>query len=196
MSSLDVKLKERLVESVGLTLKTVRCVRSKRSRSTPRLVEAGRNKFVSQKVEVVVGEKVRRHVVARQEIQVGEVILEERPISSVLHLRRLATNCSSCLVAVVRGLACDRCTQVIFCSDRCKDQAEQGYHRLECGHLHLLPPTGPLCTTLRLFTNKTAQYFLDRKSLFDHHDPDAGWEAESSDEDYSSLLRAAYNMRV
>ena len=46
-SELDVKMKERLVESVGQTLKTVRCVRSKRSRSTPRLTEAGRNRFVS-----------------------------------------------------------------------------------------------------------------------------------------------------
>ena len=185
------------MESVGLTLKTVRCVRSRRSRSVPRLGEAGSNKFVSRKVEVVVGEKVRRHVVAKQDIEVGEVIVEERPISSVLHLARLATNCSSCLRAVVRGLGCDRCSQVIFCSARCKAQAEEGFHRLECRHLHLLPPTGPLCTALRLFTNKTAQYFLERKSLFDHHDPDAGWEAEDSGgDDYDSLLRAAYNMQV
>ena len=196
VSELDEKMKERLVESVGQTLKTVRCVRSKRSRSTPRLTEAGSNRFVSRKVEVVVAEKVRRHVVASQDIEVGEVIVEERPISSVLHLSGLASNCSSCLRAVVRGVACDGCTQVIFCSERCKDQAGEGYHRLECGHLHLLPPTGPLCTTLRLFTNQTAQYFLERKSLFDRHDPEAGWEVESSDDDYDSLLRAAYNMQV
>ena len=197
-SSLEDKMKERLVESVGLTLKTVRCVRSRRSRSPPRLEEAGRNRFVSRKVEVAVGEKVRRHVVARQDIEVGEVIVEERPISSVLHLARLTTNCSTCLRSVVRGLGCDGCTEVIFCCGRCRDQARQGYHRLECGNLHLLPPTGPLATTLRLFTNKTARYFLDRKSLFDRHDPDAGWEtqADSSGDDYDSLLRAAYNMQV
>lgn len=195
-SELDVKMKERLMESVGQTLKTLRCVKGQRSRSPPRLEAAGGNMMVSRKVEVVVGEKVRRHVVASQDIQVGEVIVQERPISSVLHLPRLATNCSSCLRAVVRGLGCERCSQVIFCSQQCKTKAEEGHHRLECGQLHLLPPTGPLCTALRLFTNKTAQYFLDRKSLFALHDPDAGWEAESSGDDYESLLRAAYNMQV
>ena len=195
-SELDVKMKERLVESVGQTLKTVRCVRNKRSRSSPRLEEAGSNRMVSRKVAVVVGEEVRRHVVASQDIEVGEVVVQERPISSVLHLSRLTTNCSSCLKAVVRGLGCDRCSQVIFCCEPCRAQAEEGYHRLECGHLHLLPPTGPLWPALRLFTNKTAQYFLDRRALFSQHDPDAGWEADGSGDDYDSLLRAAYNMQV
>ena len=134
-------------------------------------------------------------MVAGEDIEVGEVIVAERPICSVLHQARLATNCSRCLRAVVTGMGCDGCTQVIFCSAGCKAEAMEGGHRLECGHLHLLPPAGPLCSTLRLFTNKTLQYFLERRSLFEHHSPEAGWLEDSGD-DYDSLLRAAFNMQV
>ena len=194
-SGLEGVMQERLMEGVGQTLKTVR-VRAGENWSVPpaRLSQAGSNRFVSRKVGVEVGEKVGRHVLAREEIEVGEVIVEERPIASVLHLGKLATNCSTCLRSVVSGVGCDGCSQVIFCSAKCKGEAGEGYHRLECGHLHLLPPTGPLVTTLRLFTNRTLQYFLDRKSLFESHHPDSGWE-ESSDS-YDSLIRSAYNMQV
>ena len=197
-SGLDDKVQEKLMESVGQTLKIARIRSVTSSVSPPRMSETGGNRFVSKKVKVVVGEEVGRHVVASEDIDVGEVIVEERPISSVLHFSRLATNCSTCLRSAVAGVGCDGCSQVIFCSPQCKAEAAEGYHRLECLHLHLLPPTGPLCTTLRLFTNKNLQYFLDRRSLFEDHDPAAGWEEEdeTSGDGYDSLIRSAYNMQV
>ena len=77
-----------------------------------KLLTPGRNKFVSSKVEVRCDDTVGRHVVALEDIEVGEVIVEEEPLSSVLHASKLSSNCSRCLKSVIAGVGCDNCTQV------------------------------------------------------------------------------------
>ena len=52
-----------------------------------------------------------RHVLASEDISVGEVLVEEEPLSSVLAITHLASNCSTCLRAVVAGVACPACSQ-------------------------------------------------------------------------------------
>ena len=56
-------------------------------------------------------EKVGRHVLASEDITVGEVLVEEEPLASVLAITHLASNCSTCLRAVVAGVACPACSQ-------------------------------------------------------------------------------------
>ena len=82
-SGLDDKVQEKLMESVGQTLKIARIRSVTSSVSPPRMSEASGNRFVSRKVKVVVGEEVGRHVVASEDIDVGEVIVQERPVLTV-----------------------------------------------------------------------------------------------------------------
>ena len=140
-------------------------------------------------------DKVGRHVLASEDITVGEVLVEEEPLSSVLAATHLASNCSSCLRAVVAGLGCPSCSQVIFCSPDCRDAALASFHRWECGHLHLVPPLGPLMPALRLITKHSVDRLMEKRDLLSSHCPQAGWDySELSAED--AILSAAFNMQV
>ena len=155
----------------------------------------GDNQFVSRKLRVAHSEEAGRHVLAAEEISCGEVLVEERPLASVLHLAKLPSNCSYCLVAVVAGQPCPRCSQVIFCSAACRSRALASFHQYECGHLGLAPPLGPLAPALRLVTRQPLAQLLQRRGLETRPRPRHGW-------DYSHLppedavLAAAYNMQV
>merc|ERR1712218_267513 len=143
----------------------------------------GDYQFVSRKLRVAHSEEAGRHVLAAEEISCGEVLVEERPLASVLHLAKLPSNCSYCLVAVVAGQPCPRCSQVIFCSAACRSRALASFHQYECGHLGLAPPRQPLAP------------LLQRRGHVTRPRPRHGW-------DYSHLppedavLAAAYNMQV
>ena len=56
-------------------------------------------------------EKVGRYVLASEDITVGEVLVEEEPLASVLSNTHLTSNCSTCLRAAVAGVACPACSQ-------------------------------------------------------------------------------------
>ena len=150
---------------------------------------------MSSKLQVNYSEKVGRHVLASEDITVGEVLVEEEPLSSVLAVTHLASNCSTCLRAVVAGLGCPSCSQVIFCSPACRDTALATFHRWECGNLHLAPPLGPLIPALRLITKHSVDKLMEKRDLLSTHCPQAGWDYSGlSAED--AVLSAAFNMQV
>ena len=161
-----------------------------------------------------------RHVLASEDITVGEVLVEEEPLASVLSNTHLSSNCSTCLRAVVAGVACPACSQVrriklreiwcqsqflptanspcsqvIFCSRGCRDTALATFHRWECGNLHLVPPMGPLMPALRLITRRSVENLMKKRDLLSSHRPQAGWDYSGlSAED--AVLSAAFNMQV
>ena len=141
-------------------------------------------------------ETVGRHVLASEDISVGEVLVEEEPLSSVLAVTHLASNCSTCLRAVVAGLACPACSQVIFCSPDCRDSALATFHRWECGNLHLAPPLGPLMPALRLITKHSVDTLMEKRDLLSRHRPEAVWGDYSGLSSEDAILSAAFNMQV
>ena len=92
-SNFDEKIKEKLIENFLSNTKNIQ----EKSTSVPelRLKRFGKNKFVSDKIEVRHGPGVGRHVVAVEDIEAGEVLVQETPLSSVLHVSKLSSNCSS-----------------------------------------------------------------------------------------------------
>lgn len=114
----------------------------------PHLTTPGTNPMVSRKVKVEVAEgAAMRHVVATEAIKAGEVIVEEMPISAVLHPSHLTSHCSTCLRPAVAGVPCSSCSSVIFCSPGCREQAAATFHGPEC---RAPPPAlGPLAPALR-----------------------------------------------
>ena len=193
-SDIQIKMQEKLLNTMKDNFGKYK--RRNEKEENPSLQYPGENKMVSKKVVVSHNEGVGRHVKAVEDIGVGEVIVQESPISSVLHLSKLETNCSSCLVPVCAGHGCDSCTQVIFCSPVCKEKAEKTYHKVECGNIDLFPPVGPLCPAFRLITSHSLQFFLDNRNLFEDHDPCAGWGSGDDEDQEKNRMRAAFNMQV
>lgn len=94
--------------------------------------------YVCEAVEVQCSEWFGRHVVATRDIDIGQVLVVERPYSKFLSFENLYTHCSFCLKSLWTGVACDHCVNAAYCSETCKIKAWTKYHRLECSLLDLL----------------------------------------------------------
>lgn len=91
----------------------------------------------SSKLRVVSNEEMGRHVVANEDINVGEILVQELPYFGLLLKDQYLFNCSYCLSRNLNLLPCDNCCFSLYCSEKCKDKAWSEYHKIEC----LLMPT-------------------------------------------------------
>ncbi len=85
-----------------------------------------------------------RHIVALKELSAGQLLFSETPYCSVLLPEHYSTHCHHCHVAlvVVTAVPCLECTQPRYCSDHCRSESWNLYHRFECGGLDLLHSVG------------------------------------------------------
>mmetsp|Transcript_4420 Transcript_4420/g.17391 ORF Transcript_4420/g.17391 Transcript_4420/m.17391 type:complete len:141 (-) Transcript_4420:2052-2474(-) len=76
-----------------------------------------------------------RHLVARRDIGVGELLLESEAYAVAPYQALLGSVCQQCFREnSPRVLQCSRCQLVYYCSERCY-QADQAYHEAECEDL-------------------------------------------------------------
>ena len=73
-----------------------------------------------------------RHAVATRDIQAGELVLFEKPYSSILFENYRLTHCHHCLKRCKTMIGCSKCSFVGFCDEWCKDKALKNYHTIEC----------------------------------------------------------------
>merc|ERR1719391_1534769 len=133
-----------------------------------------------------------RYVVATDDIKAGEVVVEEMPIAAVLVPNLLQSHCSTCLRPAIAGVACNSCSNVIFCSAGCRDQAVSSFHGPECKSL--FPHFGSLDPALRLLTLHPVSWFQELEArLFKDHNPRASWRETTQAED---MMRAAFDMQA
>ncbi|XP_066153296.1 SET and MYND domain-containing protein 4-like [Euwallacea fornicatus] len=72
-----------------------------------------------------------RHVVATKTIEPGEIIAIEKSFCHVL-IDQLYTHCHHCLKLCYTLFPCCNCTQALFCSETCQNEANSAYHQYEC----------------------------------------------------------------
>lgn len=73
-----------------------------------------------------------RHVVATKNIAVGDVIAIEEPFAKILLPEQAFSYCHNCLELCYTLVPCNKCTNALFCSNKCKDLALTAYHKYEC----------------------------------------------------------------
>ncbi|XP_059057868.1 SET and MYND domain-containing protein 4-like [Achroia grisella] len=92
----------------------------------------------SSKLDVVYTETMGRHVVAKEDIKVGEVLVQEEPYTVLLLKSQYLVNCSYCLSTSMNLLPCTQCCYVLYCSETCRDNAWKHYHKIECPLMSVL----------------------------------------------------------
>ncbi|OXU16761.1 hypothetical protein TSAR_010123 [Trichomalopsis sarcophagae] len=73
-----------------------------------------------------------RHLVASRDIDVGEILVIEKPYASVLSSPNIYTHCSQCFKRTWDSIPCDKCIYAMYCSEKCRSEAWQQYHDIEC----------------------------------------------------------------
>ncbi|ORZ11334.1 MAS20 protein import receptor-domain-containing protein [Lobosporangium transversale] len=95
------------------------------------------NVKVDEKPEGVTadGQKVtRRGLVVTKAFTAGQAIYSEVPVINSLEPSLEGSFCHYCLKEIVQESAvpCSKCSQVVFCSQDCKDAASQEFHNILC----------------------------------------------------------------
>lgn len=92
----------------------------------------------SDSVEIKQTETMGRHVVAVKDIRPGDVIALEEPFGKMLLKERKLDHCHHCLKPSYNLLPCPQCTEALFCSKTCLEDARERYHKYECPILAFL----------------------------------------------------------
>lgn len=92
----------------------------------------------SSKLEVVFSEDMGRHVIAKEDIKVGEVLAQEEPYLVLLQKSQFLFSCNYCLSRDLNLHPCDKCCFVLYCSETCKEKAWKEYHEIECPLMPML----------------------------------------------------------
>ncbi|KAJ8667365.1 hypothetical protein QAD02_009027 [Eretmocerus hayati] len=83
-------------------------------------------------VTVLYNIKYGNHAVAMRDIQPGEVVFVEKPYVTCLYFQRAHFYCSHCFISSWTMIPCDECSWCMFCSEKCKTEAWEKYHSIEC----------------------------------------------------------------
>lgn len=86
----------------------------------------------SSKLEVVFTKEMGRHVLAKTDIKVGDVLVQENPYFTLLLKSQYLFNCSYCLSRSLNLLPCQSCCFALYCTDECRQNALKDYHETEC----------------------------------------------------------------
>ncbi|KOC68566.1 SET and MYND domain-containing protein 4 [Habropoda laboriosa] len=86
----------------------------------------------SDAIGVKYNEKYGRHVIASRNIDAGEVLVIEKPYTSLLTFENRHTHCSNCLEVCWALIPCDHCIYAMYCSEECKTSEWEKYHDMEC----------------------------------------------------------------
>ncbi|XP_068617832.1 SET and MYND domain-containing protein 4 [Battus philenor] len=86
----------------------------------------------SSKLEVVFTKDMGRQVVAKEDVNVGEVLVEEDPYFILIMKSHYLFCCHYCLSRDLNLFPCDDCCYTFYCSTECKDNAFKDYHAVEC----------------------------------------------------------------
>ncbi|CAK9799586.1 SET and MYND domain-containing protein 4 [Anthophora plagiata] len=90
----------------------------------------------SDAVTMRFNEKKGRHLVATRNINAGSVLIVEQPFAFSTNKEALNRNCLHCHITLKSNgsvkIPCYFCQTVSYCSEKCRKEAWQMYHRYEC----------------------------------------------------------------
>ncbi|KAL0131088.1 hypothetical protein PUN28_002582 [Cardiocondyla obscurior] len=90
----------------------------------------------SDSVELLFDETKGRHLVATRDIRPGTVLIVDRPFSFSTDPPALDRNCLHCHATLKLEdsikIPCRNCQTVVFCTEACRKEAWETYHRYEC----------------------------------------------------------------
>jgi len=128
-----------------------------------------------------------------RDVKMGELLCVETPPVFFLHEETSGVNCSHCFMESTAPLPSPTCTQIVFCSRKCQDEAMATYHVVESMFMDILFQHGlkkkEWFLALRTVTSKPLSYILETVNTLGKHDPQHGMKGGKvySSEDFSSM---------
>jgi len=144
----------------------------------------------SDSLKVAFKERFGRHIVASEDISVGDILaVEEAAVWRLMPNPSLRRICCHCMQESLTPLPCNMCAAVSFCSKECQEKAWRSHHRWECAwsftDLHQTKNGDDMaCSSMflayRAMTLKNVDFFLENQALFEDHDLKFNVEGDDS----------------
>jgi len=84
-----------------------------------------------------------RYLVVDRDVAPGEILMVEKPYSCILLPEYYNSHCQTCYQKLNAPMPCWCCSKVRFCSEECRLDAWESFHKIECQQLELI--TGANC---------------------------------------------------
>lgn len=131
---------------------------------------------VSSAMTLAYNEEFGRHFVATRDIKIGDFLMIQSPLiwakerESEVDPKGKKWLCDFCLNSIINPVPCERCTYFLYCSLKCRSEAFEKYHKIECQICNIRSPVGPQTTLfLRtlLVTTKQGENFQEAYNLME-----------------------------
>ncbi|XP_062557082.1 SET and MYND domain-containing protein 4 [Armigeres subalbatus] len=132
---------------------------------------------ISDCIELKEDDQFGQYLITNRNLNAGDIIIEEKPFSTLLVSDRRYLNCDYChddkfLILI----PCTGCTVTMFCSTDCQQKAMEKYHRIECSVIKNMRSMFTKVILMALRTTTTAI------STFDYNLEELKIHIESIDE--------------
>lgn len=105
------------------------------------LLSRGKSDFfdsASSALKLSSNDTLGRHLIASEDVKTGEVLIVEKPFSSVLLPDHYYTHCANCFCRCIQLIPCSHCPTSMYCSEKCLKTSLNKNHRIECAVLDVL----------------------------------------------------------
>lgn len=87
---------------------------------------------LSDSTKIKYSKKYGRHIIATRDIKAGEIIGVQKPYVKIINNDMRYNLCWNCGKQTWSSIPCTGCAEVIFCSNNCRQFANNNYHDIEC----------------------------------------------------------------
>lgn len=86
----------------------------------------------SRGIDIAYSPKDGRTLVAKMSFRAGDILAVQDPLLTVIDVEEPPTHCHQCLKKSRCLIPCDQCQYAVYCSENCRTEAYEKYHRIEC----------------------------------------------------------------
>lgn len=132
------KLKHKLLKRKELCIEAVNKMEKKDDKAKIKDILLFKNLVSEQyvgastKLAVASTREMGRHVIAKEDIKVGELLVEEQPYSQIISKDQMLFACNHCLLRNPHLIPCQYCCFALYCSEECRGNSFKEYHSIEC----------------------------------------------------------------
>ena len=120
--------------------------------------------IASEKIKFKYTKELGMHVIASENINIGDVIVKEKAFASYIMKEYLEDFCQNCNMKVKVVFPCENCSYVVFCSFECRDKCN--FHHYECNIIDFVLSSdqiNEIFIPLRMLTKVSPKFLMEIK---------------------------------
>lgn len=95
-------------------------------------------------LEVKHTKKYGKHIITTRDLDIGQTVIVEEAYCMAPKIDQNYLQCANCFERKVNLIPCNKCSVIMFCSQKCNDVGHEKFHAFECGKRDVSTISEPL----------------------------------------------------